>query len=638
MSKVITVQDGNLTLSAVTGNLVVSGSDIANPATPDTATIEIELHSLDGNLFGTIGYRNGEDFEMVGHAHGSAVSIISEDSGGTEQYLFTGNADNRASLYHTGNLVLNTDTTGIHVQGLLSNNPATGGVQDALITLVNAGVQSAARIGFSTDSEMQIVNTVQDGTLVLYGRNTALSEVDLINLDPNGEAAIFYAGAQKLATTTLGIDVTGEMIMTGGLKVGDAFSATFNSNSEQWISATVNGPVLFYHNGNQVGFTDQAGMGTNDGLYFAGSSNHAYTPGAGTGALWLDSDDDTLYFRADSGTDFAVAGPSIASVTSTGSPLSNEVAVFVDADTIDSDSTFTWDSSTLVVSNFSIGATFMGNTGASRSAFRAITASATIPNIHVSQSDVDTGIGGTADALALISGGVEMLRLSETGTAGTDQVIISPGATLRGAAATPLLAFGDGDSGFYETLDDILSLSLAGTQTWNFASGSFEGNATDAAALLNSGATATVPTVVPVKTDTNTGIGSAAADQLSLITGGIEANRIIASTLQTTTAATTEIESIAVPSDEGFGFEIHVMGTDDTNNDVVFERIFGAIYNATGTTALVGSTITDRTDTAGASGWTITVAADDTTDALTVDVTGAAVNIDWKCRINILNV
>ena len=81
------------------------------------------------------------------------------------------------------------------------------------------------------------------------------------------------------------------------------------------------------------------------------------------------------------------------------------------------------------------------------------------------------------------------------------------------------------------------------------------------------------------------------------------------------------------------------MGTEDATGDTVFERVFGAIRNQGGTTALVGSTIVDRTDDATASTWVITVAADDTGDALTVDVAGeAAHTIDWKVRVELLNV
>ena len=110
-------------------------------------------------------------------------------------------------------------------------------------------------------------------------------------------------------------------------------------------------------------------------------------------------------------------------------------------------------------------------------------------------------------------------------------------------------------------------------------------------------------------------------------------------TLQTTDATQTEIISISVASGTTFGYRINIVGNESATGDTVFESIFGAIHNQAGTTAIVGSDIVDRTEDAGAAAWVVTVAADDTTDALTVDVTGEASHtIDWKVSVEILDV
>ncbi len=91
--------------------------------------------------------------------------------------------------------------------------------------------------------------------------------------------------------------------------------------------------------------------------------------------------------------------------------------------------------------------------------------SATDPNIIPNRTDTDTGLSRNADdQLSLVSGGVEMLRLVETGLSTTDQLLIAP-AGIIGAAATPALAFGDGDSGFYESADDTLKVTVGGAAT-----------------------------------------------------------------------------------------------------------------------------------------------------------------------------
>ncbi len=88
------------------------------------------------------------------------------------------------------------------------------------------------------------------------------------------------------------------------------------------------------------------------------------------------------------------------------------------------------------------------------------------------------------------------------------------------------MKFGDGDSGFYEGADDDIRLALAAALVWGWTAGFF--TAADAAgpAVANEAASATNPTLIPDKTDPDTGIGHQAADALSLIAGGLEGVRV----------------------------------------------------------------------------------------------------------------
>ena len=101
--------------------------------------------------------------------------------------------------------------------------------------------------------------------------------------------------------------------------------------------------------------------------------------------------------------------------------------------------------------------------------------SKTNPTLIPDKTDMDTGIGrGAADELSLIAGNVEMINIDSTGGASTDSITLAPGATLRGSATSPLLAFGDGDTGFYEVNDDDLAISLGGTAYYQFLSTEFQ--------------------------------------------------------------------------------------------------------------------------------------------------------------------
>jgi len=91
--------------------------------------------------------------------------------------------------------------------------------------------------------------------------------------------------------------------------------------------------------------------------------------------------------------------------------------------------------------------------------------------------------------------------------------------------ATPTLAFGDGDSGFFEPTDDELRLSLVGITRYVFGTTIIRTLSTARWGLVNATPSATIPNLLPVNIDLDTGIGSPALDQLSIIAGGVEAIR-----------------------------------------------------------------------------------------------------------------
>lgn len=151
-------------------------------------------------------------------------------------------------------------------------------------------------------------------------------------------------------------------------------------------------------------------------------------------------------------------------------------------------------------------------------------ASATVPAVTFN-GDENTGIGrAAADQLSLIAGAKEMIRCVETGTATTDQVIIGPAGVI-GAAATPSLAFGDGDTGLYENADDRLYFAIAGGNYWRMTSTYFMANNANSAKIMTEQASATNPVFV-TEADVDTGMGRHSADNLSLIAGGLEGVRV----------------------------------------------------------------------------------------------------------------
>ena len=94
----------------------------------------------------------------------------------------------------------------------------------------------------------------------------------------------------------------------------------------------------------------------------------------------------------------------------------------------------------------------------------------------------------------------------------------------------PTLAFGDGNTGFYERSDNDLRVAIGGVNYWEFSSNCM-GNVNEGKAHLNSEtATATNPSIIPWRNDSDTGIGRSSANVLSLIAGGTESLSLSATT------------------------------------------------------------------------------------------------------------
>jgi hypothetical protein len=120
----------------------------------------------------------------------------------------------------------------------------------------------------------------------------------------------------------------------------------------------------------------------------------------------------------------------------------------------------------------------------------------------------------------------------------SEQLLALSGGTLTGTvvfplendATTPTIGFGDGDSGFYESEDDTLKVSIAGAATFKWSGANFAGNAAGAGGIRNILASSTVPTIMPNITDIDTGVGWS-TDTLHLIVNGTSRANITSSGL-----------------------------------------------------------------------------------------------------------
>ena len=139
-------------------------------------------------------------------------------------------------------------------------------------------------------------------------------------------------------------------------------------------------------------------------------------------------------------------------------------------------------------------------------------------------------LGVTAKTITDITDTVQIDSINNEVGIGTAPVSGSSLAlSSHNDAATPTLSFGDGDTGFYESADDVFQISIGGTTHFRFDGSSFRGETANGPSMINEVATATNPSIIPANGDYDTGIGWATSNQLSLIAGGLECVRIIKS-------------------------------------------------------------------------------------------------------------
>ena len=97
-------------------------------------------------------------------------------------------------------------------------------------------------------------------------------------------------------------------------------------------------------------------------------------------------------------------------------------------------------------------------------------------------------------------------------------------------AVTPTLSFGTGNMGLYAVDANTVRMADNGTARFEWTAGQFRGAHGSSGAMYNIASSSTQPTFCPRNSDLDTGIGWAAADQLSLIAGGVEGIRITENT------------------------------------------------------------------------------------------------------------
>jgi hypothetical protein len=98
-------------------------------------------------------------------------------------------------------------------------------------------------------------------------------------------------------------------------------------------------------------------------------------------------------------------------------------------------------------------------------------------------------------------------------------------------------------------------------------------------------------------------------------------------------------ERISVPSGQTYLFDSFIVGRDLSTGNGAAYRIQGCIDNNSGTTALVGGSITKTVIAEDNASWDVTATADNTNDALALKVTGVnSSTIRWCGKTTLVEI
>lgn len=184
---------------------------------------------------------------------------------------------------------------------------------------------------------------------------------------------------------------------------------------------------------------------------------------------------------------------------------------FLSTTTADTFSASAWDISADTADasdNKSLSLSAGGAAGTDRGAYMAL-----YGNEHATNPGQFNIFSGSTGHVGLHGGSTEVMRVLSSQA----QIMIS------GSAATP--AIGWIDTGLYEISADVLGITTGGQARFRVSGNNLEGMNTSGARISSTTPSTTVATLIPNRSDGNTGVGWAGNDSMSIISGGVEVAR-----------------------------------------------------------------------------------------------------------------
>ena len=340
--------------------------------------------------------------------------IIRDTTDGAQIAVF--DTDGAVSLNYGNSTKFTTTSTGIDVTGTITFDGGT--------TSANLNFGDGDKAVFGNSSDLQIYHDgsnsyiKENGTGNLYLQGTSLVVSNSVGANylvayDGGSVNLYHNANQKLATTSLGIDVTGE-VQADSLDIDGLSVLTSNNVSAavtiERANATSNQVGIQFSAGNSRYF----GKGTDDEPYWATSANltagsKIVTAGNFTGIL------DSTYYQ--SGDNISVGTISSGAITSSGLLTLNDYAM--------------------------INAGTTSNTTLERVIWARSQIGASVVQMNVQGDEWQFGGGGTLDTTPILklknstnaatfAGTISSGAITSTGTSSFGSISLSGGANFNG--------------------------------------------------------------------------------------------------------------------------------------------------------------------------------------------------------------
>ena len=149
----------------------------------------------------------------------------------------------------------------------------------------------------------------------------------------------------------------------------------------------------------------------------------------------------------------------------------------------------------------------------------------------------------------------------------------------NGIVNKPSLSFNDGDSGFYEIAEDVIAVSINGVRAYSFSASYFLGYPGAGGVYFPTVASTSSIPGFTFYLDTDTGLGRAGANELSLICGGNDKVRINTAALVMKTAYVNAVSSVIASTNNASVVNVQVLYFNTAMGNIVLGGLSGGVTN-----------------------------------------------------------